>query len=61
MVWVHPKTAKKISSTNGALVGSGSLRPINTKLVLVLDYFSHFQGIMLMGETSLAVPHTQQF
>jgi len=31
MVWVHPKTAKIVSSTTGALVGAGSLRPINWK------------------------------
>ncbi len=27
VVWVHPKTAKTISSTTGAFVGAGSLRP----------------------------------
>jgi hypothetical protein len=26
MVWVHPKTAKTVSSTTGALVGAGSLK-----------------------------------
>jgi hypothetical protein len=30
MVRVHPKTAKTISSTTGALVGAGSLRPKST-------------------------------
>jgi hypothetical protein len=30
MVWVHPKTAKTISSTTSALVGAGSLKPIFT-------------------------------
>jgi len=29
MVWVHPKMAKIVSSTTGALVGAGSLRPPN--------------------------------
>jgi len=27
MVWVHPKTAKTVSSTTGALGAAGSLRP----------------------------------
>jgi len=27
MVWVHPKMAKTVSSTTGALVSAGSLRP----------------------------------
>jgi len=26
-VWVHPKTAKTVSSTTGAFGGAGSLRP----------------------------------
>jgi len=28
MVWVHPKMTKTVSSTTGALVGAGSLKPI---------------------------------
>jgi hypothetical protein len=33
MVWVHPKTAKIISSTTGALVGVGSLKPHTSTMV----------------------------
>ncbi len=31
MVWVHPKTAKTVSSTTGAVVGAGSLKPPESK------------------------------
>jgi hypothetical protein len=31
MVWIHPKMAKTFSSTTGALVGVGSLKPFGGK------------------------------
>jgi hypothetical protein len=37
MVWVHPKTIKTVSSTTGALVGVGSLKP-------KMDYPSNCEG-----------------
>jgi hypothetical protein len=37
MVWVHPKTIKTVSSTTGALVGVGSLKPLD-KAFYFLNY-----------------------
>jgi hypothetical protein len=39
MVWVHPKTAKTVSSTTGALVGAGSLKPPESKPDFLLKMF----------------------
>jgi hypothetical protein len=41
MVWVHPKT---VSSTTGALVGAGSLRPINWKGALELLHYTKVEA-----------------
>jgi len=41
MVWVHPKTAKTVSSTTGALFGAGSLRPMKIGFVVSWGEFAH--------------------